>query len=118
QAGHWTSPCHFDNGCRSQPFLRPAAPSLPAMLTISNLTYRIQGRVLLDGASLVLPAGSKAGLVGKNGSGKTTLFNLIMGRLSVDGGSIEVHPKARVGTVAQEAPGNELTPLEVVLAAD
>jgi ATP-binding cassette subfamily F protein 3 len=88
------------------------------MLTISNLTFRIQGRMLIDGASLVLPAGSKAGLVGKNGSGKTTLFNLIMGRLTLDGGAIEVHPRARVGTVAQEAPGSEQSPLDVVLAAD
>jgi ATP-binding cassette, subfamily F, member 3 len=88
------------------------------MLTISNLTYRIQGRVLIDGASLVLPAGSKAGLVGKNGSGKTTLFNLIQGRLHVDGGSIDVHPRARIGSVAQEAPGGDMSPLEVVLAAD
>ena len=88
------------------------------MLTISNLTYRIEGRLLIDGAALVLPAGSKAGLVGKNGSGKTTLFNLIQGRLTVDGGSIEVHPKARIGAVAQEAPGGAMSPLEVVLAAD
>ena len=88
------------------------------MLTISNLTYRIEGRVLIDGASIVLPTGSKAGLVGKNGSGKTTLFNLILGRLAADGGSIDVHPRARIGTVAQEAPGSELSPLDVVLAAD
>jgi ATP-binding cassette subfamily F protein 3 len=88
------------------------------MLTISNLSYRIQGRPLFEGASVVLPAGSKAGLVGKNGSGKTTLFNLIMGRLSVDGGTIEVHPRARIGAVAQEAPGDAMSPLEVVLAAD
>jgi ATP-binding cassette, subfamily F, member 3 len=88
------------------------------MLTISNLTYRIEGRLLIEGAALVLPAGSKAGLVGKNGSGKTTLFNLIQGRLTVDGGSIEVHPKARIGAVAQEAPGGAMSPLEVVLAAD
>ena len=88
------------------------------MLTITNLTYRIQGRPLLEGASVVLPTGSKAGLVGKNGSGKTTLFNLIQGRLSPDGGSIEVHPRARIGSVAQEAPGSDQTPLDVVLAAD
>ena len=31
------------------------------MLTISNITYRIQGRPLFEGASLVLPDGAKAG---------------------------------------------------------
>jgi ATP-binding cassette subfamily F protein 3 len=88
------------------------------MLTINNLNYRIQGRPLFEGASVVLPAGSKAGLVGKNGSGKTTLFNLILGKISLDGGSIEVHSRARIGAVAQEAPGGTMSPLEVVLAAD
>jgi ATP-binding cassette subfamily F protein 3 len=88
------------------------------MLTINNLSYRIQGRLLFDGASVVLPAGSKAGLVGKNGSGKTTLFNLIQGRLHVDGGTIDVHPRARIGSVAQEAPGNAKSALDVVLEAD
>jgi ATP-binding cassette subfamily F protein 3 len=88
------------------------------MLTVSNLSYRIQGRPLFEGASVVLPAGSKAGLVGKNGSGKTTLFNLILGKITVDGGTIDVHPRARIGAVAQEAPGGKMTPLDVVLAAD
>jgi ATP-binding cassette subfamily F protein 3 len=88
------------------------------MLTISNLTYRIQGRVLFDGASVVLPAGSKAGLVGKNGSGKTTLFRLIQGEIAPDDGSIDVHPRARIGGVAQEAPGSDMSVLEVVLSAD
>ena len=44
------------------------------MLTIENLTYRIGGRVLLERASLALPAGHLAGLVGRNGTGKSTLL--------------------------------------------
>ncbi|HHY48174.1 MAG TPA: ATP-binding cassette domain-containing protein [Alphaproteobacteria bacterium] len=88
------------------------------MLTITNLTYRIQGRLLLDGASVVLPDGSKTGLVGKNGSGKTTLFHLIEGQLSPEGGSIEVNRRARIGSVAQEAPASDLSALQVVLGAD
>jgi len=88
------------------------------MLTITDLTYRIQGRPLFEGASLVLPDGAKAGFVGKNGSGKTTLFNLIQGHMAVDAGSIEVNKRARIGAVAQEAPGNNLSVLETVMAAD
>jgi ATP-binding cassette subfamily F protein 3 len=88
------------------------------MLAITNLTYRIQGRPLFEGASLVLPDGAKAGFVGKNGAGKTTLFNLIQGHMSVDAGSIEVNRRARIGAVAQEAPGNALSVLETVMAAD
>ncbi|ODT70944.1 MAG: glycosyl transferase family 1 [Pelagibacterium sp. SCN 63-23] len=88
------------------------------MLTISSLTYRIQGRELFEDASLVLPDGVKAGFVGKNGTGKTTLFHLIQGHIGADAGTVEVNRKARIGAVAQEAPAGEETVLEVVLAAD
>ena len=44
------------------------------MLQINDLTYRIAGRLLLDNASLALPAGHHAGLVGRNGTGKSTLL--------------------------------------------
>jgi len=88
------------------------------MLTISNLTYRIQGRELFEDANLVLPDGAKAGFVGKNGTGKTTLFHLIQGHIGADAGNTEVNRKARIGAVAQEAPAGEESVLEVVLAAD
>ena len=88
------------------------------MLTIANLTYRIQGRPLFESASLVLPDGAKAGFVGKNGSGKTTLFRLIQGQLAADNGTIDVNRRARIGGVAQEAPATSLSVLETVMAAD
>ena len=88
------------------------------MLTVSNITYRIQGRPLFEDASLVLPDGAKAGFVGKNGSGKTTLFRLILGQISLDAGSIEVNRRARIGAVAQEAPATSLSVLNTVMAAD
>jgi ATP-binding cassette subfamily F protein 3 len=88
------------------------------MLTINNLSYRIQGRLLFDGASVILPDGAKTGLVGKNGSGKTTLFHLLQGHLSVESGDIEVNKKARIGGVAQEATASSASALDVVMAAD
>ena len=88
------------------------------MLSVSNITYRIQGRPLFEGASFVIPDGAKAGFVGKNGSGKTTLFKLIQGQLALDGGSIEVNKRAKIGGVAQEAPATDLSVLETVMAAD
>ncbi|QDZ09849.1 ABC-F family ATP-binding cassette domain-containing protein [Devosia ginsengisoli] len=88
------------------------------MLTINNLTYRIQGRELFEDASVVLPTGSKTGFVGKNGTGKTTLFHLIQGHIGLDAGSIELNKKARIGAVAQEAPAGNESVLDVVLAAD
>ena len=89
-----------------------------AMLTITDLTYRIAGRTLLDEASAQINAGWKVGLVGRNGAGKSTLIDLIRGARQADGGTIQLQKGVRLGFVAQEAPGGETTPLEAVLAAD
>jgi ATP-binding cassette subfamily F protein 3 len=88
------------------------------MLTISNLTYRIGGRLLLDHASALIPSGHKVGLVGRNGTGKSTLLKLIMGDLASESGEAYVPRGAKIGSVAQEAPGGEETLLSVVLAGD
>jgi ATP-binding cassette subfamily F protein 3 len=88
------------------------------MLTISDLTFRMAGRTLIDDASVTIHDGAKVGLVGRNGTGKTTLFNLITGELSPESGTIEVPRGARIGRVAQEAPGTDVALIDFVLAAD
>ncbi|MEE1544847.1 MAG: ATP-binding cassette domain-containing protein, partial [Alphaproteobacteria bacterium] len=88
------------------------------MLRIEELTYRIGGRIIIDGASLTLAAGHRAALVGRNGGGKTTLLRLITGELHPESGDIVLASNTRVGTVAQRAPSGERSPLEFVLAAD
>jgi ATP-binding cassette subfamily F protein 3 len=88
------------------------------MLIINDLSLRIAGRLLLDHASLTLPAGTKAGLVGRNGTGKTTLFRAITGDLSSETGSVSLPRNTRIGQVAQEAPGTEEPLIEIVLKAD
>ncbi|TCL70247.1 ABC-F family ATP-binding cassette domain-containing protein [Rhizobium sp. BK251] len=88
------------------------------MITLSNISVRIAGRLLIDQASVALPAGTKAGLVGRNGAGKSTLFRLITGELALESGSISIPKNARIGQVAQEAPGTEEPLLEIVLKAD
>ena len=88
------------------------------MLTITDLTCRMAGRPLLEGASLTLPAGHKAGLIGRNGTGKTTLLKLIAGDLHGDSGEIRLPNGTRVGRIAQEAPSGPQSLLDTVLAAD
>ncbi len=88
------------------------------MITISNLTARIAGRLLIEEASVFLPTGIKAGLVGRNGAGKSTLFRLITGAMSPESGEISFPKGARIGQVAQEAPGTDESLIEIVLAAD
>jgi ATP-binding cassette subfamily F protein 3 len=88
------------------------------VLAIRDLTIRIAGRVLLEGADLAVDPGHKVGLVGRNGAGKSTLLKAITGDLQPDGGEIRLAQRARMGHVAQEAPGGPESLLETVLAAD
>ena len=88
------------------------------MLHINDLTFRIEGKLILDAATAAIPTGHKVGLVGRNGTGKTTLLRLITGELGADGGSITMAKGARIGHVAQEAPGGEDSLIDWVLAAD
>jgi ATP-binding cassette subfamily F protein 3 len=88
------------------------------VLAIRDLTLRIAGRLLLEGASLAVDPGRKVGLVGRNGAGKSTLLKCIIGELQPDGGEIRLAARARMGHVAQEAPGDDHSLIDTVLAAD
>ena len=88
------------------------------MLHVNDLTYRIEGRPILSGATCAIPSGHKVGLVGRNGAGKTTLFKLIIGDLSPDDGGISIPRGLKVGHVAQEAPGGADSLIEWVLSQD
>jgi ATP-binding cassette subfamily F protein 3 len=90
----------------------------PAMLRISDITYSVEGRPLLVGASATIPTGHKVGLVGRNGSGKTTLFKLIRRELVLEGGDISLPARSRIGGVAQEVPSSSTSLLDTVLQAD
>ncbi|WP_077961760.1 ABC-F family ATP-binding cassette domain-containing protein [Ensifer adhaerens] len=88
------------------------------MIQISGLSARIAGRLLIENASVTLPAGTKAGLVGRNGAGKSTLFRIITGEFASEAGTIALPKNARIGQVAQEAPSTEEPLIEIVLKAD
>ena len=88
------------------------------MLSIDNLIVRIAGREILKGATAALPAGRRTGLVGRNGAGKSTLLKVILNQLHPDGGDVSWPKDWKVGAVAQEAPGTEISLLDTVLEAD
>jgi ATP-binding cassette, subfamily F, member 3 len=88
------------------------------MLTIDNVTVRIAGRVILDGASASVPAGRRVGLVGRNGCGKSTLLKVILGLIHPDDGETSTPKDWRIGALAQEAPSGPQSLLETVLSAD
>ncbi len=88
------------------------------MLHINELTYRIEGRPIFEGATAGIPAGHKVGLVGRNGAGKTTLLRLITGEIAPDDGAVSWPKTTRLGYVTQEAPGGQVSLIDWVLEAD
>jgi ATP-binding cassette subfamily F protein 3 len=88
------------------------------VLVLDDISVRIAGRLLLDGASARIRTGARVGLVGRNGIGKTTLFRAIAGEIPIEHGSSVMPSRARIGRLAQEAPGGPERLIDVVLAAD
>ena len=88
------------------------------MLSITDISVRIAGRLLIDHGSAQIVPGARVGLVGRNGAGKSTLFQAIRGELPTETGTIMIPPRWRVGSLAQEAPNGPESLIEVVLKAD
>jgi ATP-binding cassette subfamily F protein 3 len=88
------------------------------MLSITDVSVRLAGRLLIDHGTAQIVPGARVGLVGRNGTGKSTLFKVIRGELATESGTIAVPPRWRVGSLAQEAPNGPESLIEVVLKAD
>jgi len=59
-------------------------------VVVNDVCFSYGGPDVLNGATLVLPAGTKAAIAGRTGSGKTTLMNLVAGLYGVDRGNVTV----------------------------
>src|SRR5450631_2484796 len=88
------------------------------MLSITDISIRIAGRLLIDQSSAQIVPGARVGFVGRNGVGKSTLFKAIRGELPIESGTITIPPRWSIGSLAQEAPNGPESLIEVVLAAD
>jgi ATP-binding cassette subfamily F protein 3 len=88
------------------------------MLSITDISVRIAGRLLIDDSTVQIVPGARVGFVGRNGVGKSTLFHAIRGDLPIEAGSITLPPRWRIGSLAQEAPDGPESLINVVLKAD
>ena len=88
------------------------------MLHINDLTFRMEGRLLLDRVTAAIPPGQRTGFVGRNGTGKSTLLKLITGEYGPESGSLSFPKNWRIGMVRQEVLAGPTSLLDTVLAAD
>ncbi|WP_295988217.1 ABC transporter ATP-binding protein [uncultured Alistipes sp.] len=78
------------------------------MIRIEHLTLGYGGRILLDGVSAAIPAGTLTALLGRNGTGKSTLLRALAGldgrrggRVLLDGRDLDrIAPPQLAATVA------------------
>ena len=87
------------------------------MLSITDISVRIAGRLLIDDSTVQIVPSARVGFVGRNGVGKSTLFHAIRGDLPIESGSIALPPRWRIGSLAQEAPDGPESLINVVLKA-
>ena len=67
------------------------------MLKLTDITVRLCGSTIIDGATAKLPQRSRVGLIGRNGAGKTTLVKVVASQLEPDTGSVDMPKGARIG---------------------
>ena len=61
------------------------------VLSLEKISLKFERKVVLDGLNLRLGEGEILGLLGPNGAGKSTIFNLIIGLIAPDFGSIIIN---------------------------
>lgn len=74
------------------------------IVTLEGIQKEFEGKKVIDGFSFSLLRDDRVGVVGDNGSGKSILLNLIAGKLSPDGGTVERGETVKIGYFSQESP--------------
>ena len=85
----------------------PASSTNGLLLTTDKLVKEYRGRRVVNGVSVSVGAGEIVGLLGPNGAGKTTTFNMVVGVVKPDEGTVNysgreittlpMHKRARLG---------------------
>ncbi len=99
---------------RTQPKKQTPDTTAPALvvaqghlLATDKLAKQYSGRAVVNGVSIFVKPGEIVGLLGPNGAGKTTTFNMVVGIVKPDSGSVSflehnvtglpMHKRARLG---------------------
>ncbi len=83
-----------------------AAPA-PNLVNLESVSKSFGTRKLLDGVSIGIGRGERAGVVGRNGDGKSTLLRVLSRLEPADAGRVTHNRDLRIGVLGQ---GDELDP--------
>lgn len=88
-------------------------------MKIENLCMSFGTQVIFDNISFQINNNDKVGIIGVNGAGKSTLFNILLGNLTPDSGTITLNTKINLGYLPQvimdDASNKEETVFEYLL---
>lgn len=88
-------------------------------MNIKNLSMSFGIQEVFDDITLHINENEKVGIIGMNGAGKSTFFNLIMGRLEPDKGSISFKSGTRIGflpqVISDEIPSMDISVFDYLM---
>ncbi|TPW25259.1 ATP-binding cassette domain-containing protein [Marinobacter nauticus] len=88
------------------------------MLTITDLSLQRGGVWLLENVNLTVQPGQRVAIVGANGAGKSSLFQLLLGQLAPEQGSVALPGGCRIAHMAQEVAASSRSARDFVLDGD
>jgi ATP-binding cassette subfamily F protein 3 len=88
------------------------------MIQFEQVSLRRGSKLLLQPVAFTLYAGWKVGITGGNGCGKSSLFELILGELQADEGTLCLPQQIEIAHVAQETPALTRTAIDYVIDGD
>lgn len=88
------------------------------MLTITDLSLQRGGVWLLQAVNLTVQPGQRVAIVGANGAGKSSLFQLLLGQLAPEQGSVSLPGGCRIAHMAQEVEASDRSARDFVLDGD
>ena len=84
-----------------------------ALISISNVGFKANGRTILDNISFAINRGEITTIIGPNGAGKSTLVGIISGLLNNYEGEVVRQKALKIGYLPQKLHLNPLMPLTV-----
>lgn len=70
-------------------------------MKIENLCMSFGTQTIFDNVSFQINNNDKVGIIGVNGAGKSTLFNILLGNITPDSGTITLNTKINLGYLPQ-----------------